>query len=225
VLKEPERFERLRRASAAGRRRMETPVLGPLRSSSRGRLAVLCTLAFAIAFVTGPANTFLFLYTERVLGMSSTATASMVLGAGVTGVAGLLAGRWLADRLGRRATAGGTQAVVALAAAVTYRGSVGAAVAGYLLAVLASSAYAPAFGSQAAELFPTSERGSVAGWLTAAGVLGAVSGLVAFGLFADAFDGFGAAALAIAVPVLASSALFARLPETRGLELEDTAAD
>jgi MFS family permease len=77
-------------------------------------------------------------------------------------------------------------------------------VAGYLLAVVASSAYAPAFGSQAAELFPTSERGSVAGWLTAAGVLGAVAGL-AVGLIVGSLIGLHAVLLACGLGALAGA--------------------
>jgi hypothetical protein len=56
-------------------------------------------------------------------------------------------------------------------------------------------------------------------------VLGAVAGLVAFGLLADALDSFAAAAALVCGPVVAVSLLFARLPETRGLELEQSAPE
>ena len=220
VLREPVRFERLRTEAAGGRARTRTPVLGALAADVRGRLLLFALLYLAISFVTGPANTFLFLYTESVLGMSSTVTAVMVALAGPVGLAGLLLGRLLADRVGRRGTAGVTQALVALACVVTYSGSPPAAIAGYLLAILAGSTYAPATGAQAAELFPTSVRGSVAGWLTAAGVLGAVAGLVVFGLLADALGGFRQAAIVVAVPVVLTSALFWLLPETKDVDLE-----
>jgi hypothetical protein len=78
-----------------------------------------------------------------------------VVGAGILGLGGLVAGRWAADRLGRRVTAGASQAVIALAAMLTYSGSAAAAIAGYLLAVVAASVFAPAIGALAAELFPT----------------------------------------------------------------------
>ena len=78
----------------------------------------------------------------------------MVVGAGILGLGGLVAGRWAADRLGRRVTAGASQAVIALAAMLTYSGSAAAAIAGYLLAVVAASVFAPAIGALAAELFP-----------------------------------------------------------------------
>jgi MFS family permease len=68
-------------------------------------------------------------------------------------------------------------------------------------------------------------RATAAGWLLAAGVVGAVAGLVAFGRLADVLASFGGAAVLIAVPVVVASLLFARLPETRGLELEQTAPE
>ena len=203
----------------------EPAVFGRVRADLRPRLWLLAVLAFAIAFVTGPMNTFLFVYAENALGMSRSSTAAMVLAAAPVGLAGLLAGRWAADRLGRRVTAAGTQAMVALAGMLTYSGSRAAVAAGYLAAVLVASAYAPAIGALGSELFPTRVRATVAGWLVAAGVLGAVAGLVAFGLLTDALDSFATAAILICAPVVVTCMLFARLPETRGLELEQSAPD
>jgi AAHS family benzoate transporter-like MFS transporter len=200
-------------------------VLGRVRADLRPRLWLLAVLAFAIAFVTGPMNTFLFVYAENALGMSRSSTAAMVLAAAPVGLAGLLAGRWAADRLGRRVTAAGAQALVALAGMLTYSGSRAAVAAGYLAAVLVASAYAPAIGALGSELFPTRVRATVAGWLVAAGVLGAVAGLVAFGLLTDALDSFATAAILICAPVVVTCLLFTRLPETRGLELEQSAPD
>jgi MFS family permease len=96
---------------------------------------------------------------------------------------------------------------------------------GYLLAIRVASASAPSFGALGAEQFPTITRATAAGWLVAAGVLGAVTGLVAFGLLTDALDSFATAAVLICAPVVLTCVLFARLPETRGLELEQSAPD
>jgi MFS family permease len=224
-LEEPDRYQRLRAAEDPELAAARPAVLGRVRVDLRPRLWLLAVLAFAIAFVTGPMNTFLFVYAENALGMSRSSTAAMVLAAGPIGLLGLLLGRWSADRLGRRVTAAGTQAMVALAGMLTYSGSRAAVVAGYLLAILVASAYAPAMGALDSELFPTSVRATVAGWLVAAGVLGAVAGLVAFGLLTDALDSFASAAVLVCAPVVVVSLLFARLPETRGLELEQSAPD
>jgi MFS family permease len=200
-------------------------VVGRLRAGLRGRLWVLTGLAFAFSFVIGPANTFLFVYAENALGLSRSTTALMVLAAGPLGLAGLLTGRWAADSMGRRRAAGVAQALVALAGMVTYSGSAVGAIGGYLLGIVGGAAYGPATAALAAELFPTSVRASVAGWVVAAGVLGAVAGLVAFGSLADALDSFGLSAVLICAPVVVASLLFARLPETVGLELEQSAPE
>jgi MFS family permease len=178
-----------------------------------------------LGFVTGPANALLFVYSESVLGLPRLETAGMVVAAGILGLGGLVAGRWAADRLGRRVTAGMSQAVIALAAMLTYSGSAAAAIAGYLLAVVAASVFAPAIGALAAELFPTGIRATVAGWMSVAGVLGAVGGLVLFGVLVTALDDFLVAAAAVALPVLFVSPLYARFPETQGMELEESAPD
>jgi MFS family permease len=225
LLEEPDRYQRLRVAADPEVAAVQPRVLGRIRAELRPRLRLLAVLGFAIAFVTGPANTFLFVYAENALGMSRSATAALVLAAGPVGLVGLLLGRWGADALGRRRTAGGTQAVVALACMLTYSGSRPAVAAGYLLGILAAAAYGPSFGALSAELFPTSVRATAAGWLLAAGVIGAVAGLIAFGWLADALASFGGAAVLIAAPVVVASLLFARLPETRGLELEQSAPE
>jgi len=200
-------------------------VAGRLRGDLRPRLWLLTALTFAFSFVIGPANTFLFVYAENALGMSRGTTALMVLVAGPLGLGGLLIGRWAADSFGRRRTAATGQVLVALAGMVTYSGTPAGVVGGYLLAIAAAAAYGPATAALAAELFPTSVRASVAGWLVAAGVLGAVAGLLAFGTISDALDSFALAAVVICAPVVLASALFVPLPETVGLELEQSAPE
>jgi MFS family permease len=200
-------------------------VAGRLRGDLRPRLWVLTALTFAFSFVIGPANTFLFVYAENALGMSRGTTALMVLVAGPLGLGGLLIGRWASDSFGRRSTAATGQVLVALAGMVTYSGTPAGAVGGYLLAIVAAAAYGPATVALAAELFPTSVRASVAGWVVAAGVLGAVAGLLAFGTISDALDSFALAAVVICAPVVLASALFVPLPETVGLELEQSAPE
>jgi MFS family permease len=145
----------------------------------------------------------------------------MVVGAGIAGLAGLLAGRWLADRAGRRPTGALAMTAVALLAVLTYSGSTPALVAGYILGVFAASVFAPAAGSLVNELFPTSVRASAAGWSLAAGVLGAVVGLVAFGVVAGDGHRFAEAGMVTFLPPALVMVLFWLLPETRGREPED----
>jgi len=213
---EPDRF-----AVADAARDHPTPVLGAVGPRFRARLLVLVALAFAVAMMTGPANTFVFLYAQNVRHLSGAVTASMVLAAGVTGLVGLLVGRWMADRVGRRPTGALGTVGIALAAALAYSGSRTALAVGYVLGVLAGSLLAPAVGSLVNELFPTEVRASVAGWFLVAGVVGASVGLVAFGAVADAGDRFGLAALVTVLPFGLGAALFWCVPETRGREPEE----
>jgi MFS family permease len=213
---EPSRFSV---AAVAAHRPL--PVLGAVAAPYRSRLLAVSGLAFTIAVITGPSNSFVFIYAQNVLRLSGLITAAMVVVAGGAGLAGLLLGRWLADNLGRRPACAAAMTGVAVTGVLTYSGSRPALLGGYVLGVLAAAALAPAAGALANELFPTPVRASVAGWLVAASVAGAVGGLLAFGAVADIGDRFSVAALAVFLPALLGLALFLMLPETRGREPED----
>jgi len=215
-ISEPDRF-----AVAAAGSEHPVPVLGAVARPFRRRLLVIAALAFAVSVITGPANSFVFLFAQNFLHQRGIVTAAMVVGAGAAGLVGLLAGRWLADRVGRRLTGALAMVAVALFATLTYTGSASALLAGYILGVFAGSVFAPAAGSLINELFPTSVRASVAGWSLAAGVLGAVTGLVVFGAVAEAVHRFAVAGLVTFLPAALVMALFWLLPETRGVEPED----
>jgi MFS family permease len=222
-LHEPDRYTILHEQPEAQPPRW--PRLGDIRPNLRPRLLLLCGLTGAVGFVTGPINTNVFLFAENILGVSPAMMAVVVMVAGPTGLVGLLVGRWAADRLGRRVTATAMMAGIAVAGVVTYSGTVVGIAVGYQLGIICASAYAPAAGAIATELFPTSSRATAAGWLTAAGVLGAVTGLLTFGLLADALQGFERAAVVLALPVALLAALYLRLPETHHLELEESAPE
>jgi MFS family permease len=213
-LVEPERF-RLEAASEQGE-----PVLGPIGPPFRGRLLIVAIVGFSISVITGPANSFVFVYAQDVRHVSGALTAAMVVIAAPAGLVGLLIGRWSADRFGRRPTCTVTVAGVATAGIIAYSGSPEALFIGYACGVLAGGAFAPATGAFINELFPTSVRASVAGWYIAAGVLGAVSGLVIFGKVADVASHLGLAAVITFLPALPVVGLLWLLPESKGLEPE-----
>lgn len=191
----------------------------------RGRTAVLAVLVGAIAVATGPGFTYLFVYGERVLGATPLQLASLVLAAGPCGLVGILLGRWSADRFGRRPSGALAMAGAGVGVAIAYSGGTTALAVGYLSTVLLASAFAPAQGSLAAELVPTSVRATVAGWLTVTAVLGAVAGLSAFGMIADVTGSFAVAAQLLGGLVVLSALGFVALPETRGTELVDLEED
>jgi MFS family permease len=213
---EPDRF-----AVVAAGSKQAIPVLGAVARPFRRRLAVVMVLAFAVSVITGPANSFVFLFAQNFLHQPGVVTVGMVLGAGVAGLAGLLAGRWLADRVGRRLTGALAMTAVALLAVLAYSGSAPALVTGYILGVFAASIFAPAVGTLTTELFPTAVRASVVGWTLASGVLGAVAGLIVFGAVTRAGHPFAVAGLLTFLPAVPVMGLFWLLPETRGREPEE----
>jgi MFS family permease len=197
------------------------PVIGAIAAPFRRRLVRLSVVAFALSFITGPANSFIFLYAQNIDHLSGALTAAMVAGAGATGLVGLLVGRWMADRFGRRPTGVLGMVGLALTGALSYAGPRDALVIGYVLGVTFGSIFAPAVGTFINELFPTSVRASAAGWFLAASVLGAVVGLVVFGTIADVGNRFALAADLTFLPAMLVAGLFWTLPETKGRELED----
>jgi MFS family permease len=211
----------VREPSIALERRQPDGRPGAVPRPYRRRVVVLAFLVGMIAVATGPAFTFLFVYGERVLGASPIEVSALVLAAGPLGLAGILLGRWGADRLGRRITGAVALGGTGLAVAVAYSGGFASLAAGYLTTVLLGGAFAPAQGALASELVPTAIRATVAGWLTVTGVLGAVTGLTIFGVVADATGGFTVAAWSLGAVVAASAFGFHVLPETRGVELEE----
>jgi MFS family permease len=211
---ETDRFTTLHRAQRA-------PILGSVPRQYRRRLLTVTAITFGIAIMTGPANSFVFFYAQNVRHLSGGLTAAMVAAGGVTGIVGLLSGRWLADHWGRRPTVALSMACIAGFAILTYSGSKPALLGGYELGVFAGSLFAPAGGALANEVFPTSIRASVAGWYVTASVLGAVVGLLVFGAVADIGNRFSIAAVVTFLPALPLAALLLLLPETKGLEPEE----
>ncbi|MGH9081652.1 MAG: MFS transporter [Acidimicrobiales bacterium] len=212
---ESDRFEI---AAASGA--VKFPILGAVAPPYRGRLILVATVAFALAVITGPSNTFVFAYAQNIEGFPGIALSGMVVAAGLLGLGGLLAGRWLADRVGRRPTAIGSILGIGLSGILCYSGSREALVIGYLAGITAAGVFAPAGGAFVNELFPTPVRASVAGWNVAVSVVGAGIGLIAFGAIVDVGNRFGPAALATFLPAMCLSGVIFFLPETLGHEPE-----
>jgi MFS family permease len=214
-VREPDRFARLK-----GSKEHVQPVLGAVARPFRSRLILVVVLAFSLAMITGPANSFVFLYAQNVKKFPGFAESAMVVGAGILGFFGLMAGVWLADHIGRRGTAMAAMVSIGIAGILCYSGGSAVLVVGYILGIAAGGIIAPAAGAFVNELFPTSVRASVAGWNIAGAVLGATAGLVLFGAVADIGNRFGTAALVTFLPAMAVSVLVWLLPETRGHEPE-----
>ncbi|MHB1789860.1 MAG: MFS transporter [Acidimicrobiales bacterium] len=215
LVSEPDRFIQF-----AASRTSSLPVFGAVARPYRRHLTVVVLIAFGLALITGPATSFIYLYAQNVEHLPGIALSAMVVAAGALGLGGLLGGRWLADRVGRRPTAAVSMVVIGLSGTLSYSGGRIDLVAGYLTGITAAGAFAPAAGAFVNELFPTAVRSSVSGWNVAASVLGAVVGLVAFGAVADVGNRFSTAAEATFLPAVLLAGLVYLLPETRGHEPE-----
>lgn len=185
------------------------------------RLLLVSSIVLCISIVTGPANSFAFLYAQNILKISGKLIALMVTLAGLTGLLGLILGRFLADRIGRRLASYLAMTGLILSALLIYAGGKAALFTGYELEILATAAFGPAGGAFSNELFPTKVRAVVAGWSIIASVIGAVIGLVVFGSVADIGGRFSLGAEVTFLPMLMASFLLFLLPETRGKELTE----
>jgi MFS family permease len=211
---EPDRFQR-ETSTERGQ-----PVLGPIGKTFRRRLLLVCAIAFAVSVITGPANSFVFVYAQNVRHVSGALTAAMVVIAAPAGLLGLVVGRWMADQLGRRPTTMIAMGAIAGFGALLYSGGSVVLVVGYVLGAMGGGIIAPALGALVIEVFPTSVRASVAGWFIVAGVIGAVVGLVVFGAVADVGNRLSLAALVTFLPALPAAGLLFFLPESKGMEPE-----
>ena len=86
-VQEPDRFTVT--AAEAGH---PIPVLDAVARPFRRRLLVIVVLAFAISVITGPANSFVFLFAQNVLHQRGIVTAAMVVGAAWPGWPGSWSG-------------------------------------------------------------------------------------------------------------------------------------
>ncbi len=199
----------------------DRPKFGSVPRALIKRLVLVCAIVFAVSIVTGPANSFAFLYAQNILKISGKVTALMVVIAGITGLLGLICGRYLTDKAGRRMASYIAMTGVILSASLIYAGGKVAMFTGYELEIFATAAFGPAGGAFSNELFPTKARAAVAGWSIIASVLGAVIGLVVFGTVADLGNRFSLGAEVTFLPMLLVALGLFLLPETKGKELSE----
>lgn len=191
----------------------------PRRAAAVGAAGLLAAVGGIAAFV------YMIFLIERVHGWPPWAFSALFIGGGLIGIAGnAVAGR-LADRVGRRWVGCGAYLLLPLAVTALYNGPGWVLVLAWICMVALGTAGDVVVRVFATELFPTSSRGSAAGWLTLLQSLGWGSGLLVMGI-ADV----DVSRLGLVVPAVASLCALAglsllALPETRSLELEEISAD
>lgn len=198
--------------------------LGAVPRGLRPRLVVVGIIVFIIGVISGPASGFTFVYGEGVLKISSAIVALVVSLSALTGLTGLLLSRYLSRTLGRRGTILVGTVATAATAALAYGGGKTAFVIGYMSGVAAGGLLAPAIAALSTEIFPHTSRATAAGWIVVAGVLGAMVGLLVFGLVGDSVHITGEGSLRLAalvtfLPLLPLLGLLYRLPESSQMEL------
>jgi MFS family permease len=195
------------------------PRLGTVPREMWGRLGIVMGVTAAIGAISGPANGFAFVYGERILKLSPGFVSTVVVLSAVPGLIGLLVGRRIADRRGRRlALAVGVFAFGA-ASVLAYSGGSDAFVAGYIVGVFAGGIFGPPAAAVATESFPAAERATAGGWIVVASVIGALAGLSVFGPVFDATGSSLDAGLAAFLPALPVLWGRLRMTETLGAAL------
>jgi MFS family permease len=196
------------------------PLAAVLRPGVAGHFWPMAGLSFAVAAFTGPGANFILPRMVNDLAWQQGGASLMLVATSTPAVIlGLLAGGRISDLVGRRPTE-----VVAILTGVgggvlLYFSESGWSIgAGIFLAILGSSAFAPAFAAQRAELFPTEVRATATAWLVNAGIFGGLGGFLAGRVVIDRW-GLPRTIAALGLLLLAASTLVMLLPETRGANL------
>ncbi|CAN5578245.1 hypothetical protein BH23ACT3_BH23ACT3_14290 [soil metagenome] len=188
----------------------------------RRRFAILAVVAVATNTFVSPASFFQNAYLLDVREYSGLSIATFTLATGTPAALGLLIGGRLTDFLGRRRLLAVALPVSTAFIVVSY--SVPSApmwLAAFVGGFIGSMAY-PALAVYRAELFPTGNRGRVAGLLTASALLGGIGGLLLAGVLLDGTWSYGQVMGLLALAqIVVVAVVLAAYPETAHRTLED----
>ena len=186
------------------------------------RAATVGFAGFALAFGAIPVFQFASLFLQDEHGWAPWQYSMMLfIGGGVGIVGNVVAGR-LGDRIGRRVVGFAALALYPAAAIAFYQGPELTLGLCFAVIVFTSNAGDVVIRAFSTELFPTSQRGASAGWLTLLQTFGYIGGLLLVGSGLEILHD---ANLALVISLVSLSVLLAALcvlllPESRGLELE-----
>lgn len=220
TLRESARFEK----AQSERTEPRAPLLALLQGPYRSRVLVVA-LCWALTYVCGQtAITFWTAFATRERGFTENQVSGALTIAAVGSLPMIFGVGKLLDVAGRRMGAAIIFVLTSLGVALAYtlhgRWPLTAAL---VLAIFGVSAVLPVLNAFTAELFPTEMRSDAFAWCNnLLGRLGYVAAPVVVGRVAES-TGWGPAVASTAVfPLLALAVILAKLPETRGRELEDT---
>jgi putative MFS transporter len=201
------------------------PLIGLARTYP-GRAAALALSGGLVAI--GEAAVFQFpgYFTQTVHGWSPGQFSAMVILGGGVGIIGhVVAGR-LGDRIGRRTVGAIFFGLFPFFAWTFYQGPGGWSIPiAWVLFVFCGTAGDVIVRALSTELFPTSHRGTAAGWLTLVQTLSWAAGLGLVGLGTDAPGDIARMTSLLSATVLVGGLALLLLPETRRRELETISAE
>jgi len=196
-----------------------------LARANRRRAALVGAAGLLQALGTIAVFQFAPLFVQTAHGWAPWQVTAMVVGAGALGIIGnVVAGR-LGDRVGRRTVGAVALLLFPLAAILFYGGPGWALPLCFVAIVFSSSAGDVIVRAFSTELFPTSQRGASAAWLTLLYTVGWVLGLLLVGAGTWTDVPLPRMVSLVALGVAGAGLLLLLLPETRSRELEELSAE
>jgi putative MFS transporter len=227
TLRETARFEAHRASVAAHAtgRFAALRSLGGLARAHPGRALCVGVAGFALAFGAISVFQFASYFLQTVHGWAPWQFSTMMLVGGGIGIVGnVVAGR-LGDVFGRRVVGCVALAAYPAAAIAFYQGPEVTVGACFALIVFMSSAADVVLRAFSTELFPTTQRGASAAWLTLLQTCGHIGGLALVGGGVAAGTDLPLVISMVSLVVLVAALCVMLLPESRGRELETLSHD
>lgn len=190
-----------------------------------GRAAVVATAASLGAVGSISVFQFTAYYALKVHGWAPAQFSLMVIAGGAIGIVGNIAAGRLGDRIGRRIVGLIFLSGFPLFSWVYYNGPSWTLPIGWIGLVFCATAGQVITRALSTELFPTSQRGTAAGWLSLVETLGAAAGLALLSLDSETPADIARMTSLLAVAVFVAGLSLQLLPETRQRELEAISHD
>jgi len=202
--------------------------LQPLLSLARTyptRALLVGLVGALVAFGAMPAFQFIGYFTLTVHRWEPWRFSAMVLFGGGIGIIGnVVAGR-LGDNIGRRAVGVVVAGLFPVCVWAFYRGPGWSLPPAWIGLVFCTTAIDVVIRALSTELFPTSHRGTAAGWLSLMSTMGAAAGLGLVGLGTHAPGDLARMTSLVSLATLLGGVCLLLLPETHRRELEEISAD